>query len=145
MAADFSKIHDLSDIQVHPFQSEDQLPMTMALATISLVALDEGAEELMLPSKVFYYMATGSAVVAICRGDNELRDIVEGNECGSCVKTGDPVGLAKTIEELLDNYEKLESFRVNARSAAVEKYSKEGGLNIFVSAFRSTGMIADEL
>ena len=39
----------------------------MALATVSLVALDVGAEELMVPSKVFYYLAAGSAVIGISK------------------------------------------------------------------------------
>jgi glycosyltransferase involved in cell wall biosynthesis len=140
-AVDFSEKYNLKNIQVHPFQTEDRLPMTMALATISLVALDEGAEELMLPSKVFYYMAAGSAVVAICRGKNELKDVVEDNECGICVKPGGPVVLAKTIENLLDNSEKLERFRVNARRVTVQKYSKETGVNLFISVLRNAGLL----
>ena len=113
----------------------------MALATISFVALDVGAEELMLPSKVFYYMAAGSAVVGICHGKNELCDIVEGNQCGCTVKPGEPAALARAVENLIDDPVQLKQFRTNARQASVEKYSKEIGVTKFISVMQRAGMV----
>ena len=130
-AVDFSQKNNLNNISVYPLQPENKLPMSMALATISLVSLDVGAEELMVPSKVFYYMAAGSAVVGICNVDNELRDIIEGNGCGYCVKPNDPNTLAKIILNLLVDENQLAGFKYNARSAAKRKYSKQIGVGIF--------------
>ena len=50
-AVDFKAVHSLTNIEVYPFQP-NEFTYTMALA-FSLVALDDGAEELMVPSKVF--------------------------------------------------------------------------------------------
>ena len=127
-------------MQILSFQPEERLPMTMAMATISFVALDVGAEKLMIPSKVFYYMAAGSAVVGICQGDNELGEIVEGNECGCIVKPGEPVALATAVENLLDDPDLLELFRTNARHASIEKYSKGLGVAKFVSLMQQAGL-----
>jgi glycosyltransferase involved in cell wall biosynthesis len=144
LAADFSKRHNLSDVKVHPFQPEKLLPMTMSLATISLVALEVGAEELMVPSKLFYYMAAGSAVVGICQGENELRDIIDDNEIGLCVHPGDPEALAKTIGGLLDDKSQLEKFKMNARYIAETQYSRNIGVNVFVSVLSKIEVLIDE-
>jgi len=130
-AVDFSNDHNLENIKVYPFQPEELLPMTMALATISLVALDVGAEELMVPSKIFHYLSVGSAVVGICQGENELTDIIEKNSCGYCVRPGNPRQLSRIIEVLLGNTEQLKLFQSNARKIAVESYSKNSGIYAF--------------
>ena len=140
-AVDFKAEHALTNVEVYPFQPEEKLPYTMVLATLSLVALDEGAEDLMIPSKVFFYLASGSSVVAICRGDNGLRDVVEGADCGVCISPGMPVQLADAIVELVDDNERLDRYRKNARSAAISDYSRESGVDQFISLFTKVGWI----
>ena len=53
------------NVKYYPFQPEPMLPYTLPLGDISLVSLDEGLEELMVPSKFFSYLAAGSAILAI--------------------------------------------------------------------------------
>ena len=130
-ANNFSKENNLSNVKVYPFQSENNLPYTMALATISLVALDVGAEELMVPSKVFYYLAAGSAVIGISKNENELKDIIENNQCGVNVEPKNPQKLANVIFSLVNNKEKLNFFQNNARMISVDKYSKKSGIEKF--------------
>ena len=48
-AYDYVAAEGLTNVKVIPFQSEDRLPFTMALGDVSLVALDKGAEGLMVP------------------------------------------------------------------------------------------------
>ena len=136
----FKQEQQLENIDLYPFQPEALLPMTMALATISLVALDKGAEGLMVPSKLFYYLAAGSAVIGVCRADNELRDVISDHDCGVCVEPGAPDRLAIAIESMLDHPEQLEQYRKNARRIAVEQYSQEVGVNRFISTLQQVGM-----
>ena len=136
----FKQEQQLENIDIYPFQPEALLPMTMALATISLVALDKGAEGLMVPSKLFYYLAAGSAVIGVCRADNELRDVISDHDCGVCVEPGAPDRLAIAIESMLDHPEQLEQYRKNARRIAVEQYSQEVGVNRFISTLQQVGM-----
>ena len=72
LAFDFVKKEKLNNAQVLPFQSEMMMPYSLALGDISIASLDKGAEGLMVPSKVCYYMASGSAVIGICEGKNDL-------------------------------------------------------------------------
>ena len=141
VARDYRDEHSLDNIQVYPLQPEDNLPYTMALASISLVALGEGAEELMVPSKIFYYLAAGSAVVGVCKGQNELKDVIDQANCGVCVPPGNPNQLASAIEGLIDDQAQLTQFQKNSRTAAVNYYSKEAGVHQFLSLFKKKGWI----
>lgn len=137
----FPKKHSLGNVKVFPFQTEDRLPNTITLGAISLVALDQGMEELMVPSKVFYYLAAGSSIIGICQGQNELQNVIGKSECGICIPPQSPIQLAQEISSLVDNRSRMLGFQKNARKAAVKYYSREIGVNNFVSVLRSVGIM----
>jgi glycosyltransferase involved in cell wall biosynthesis len=132
---DYQKSHQLDNIAIYPYQEESDLPYTMTLASISLVALDGGAQELMIPSKVFYYMAAGSAIIGICSGESELNDIINTCDCGVCMEPGNPKSLANKIEKLLQNPKELDAHRYNSRKLVIDTYGKEIGIKKFISLF----------
>ena len=110
---------------VFPYQSEQRLPFSLALGDISMVTLDEGAEGLMLPSKLSYYMAAGSAILGVCSGENDLRDTIECADCGICVPPNHPQQLAAAITRMVDNPDLLSRYRTNARKSAESTYSRK--------------------
>ena len=124
-AMDFQKQHQLENLQVIPFQPEEKLPFTMPLADIALVALDAGAEGLMIPSKMFYYMSAGAAVVGICSGRNDVSVIVNEAACGVTVEPQQPAELARVIKALASDAARLESYKKKARDAALASYSRK--------------------
>lgn len=123
-ACDFVQHNQLAKVQVLPFQPEERLPFTMALGDISLVALDKGAEGLMVPSKMYYYMAAGSAVIGICQGRNDLENSLNIGQSGKVVEPGNPQKLAEVILELVNDNEQLSLLRSNARKSAVTHFSR---------------------
>ncbi len=125
-AHDFVIEHQLTNVQVLPFQPEEKLPYTMALGDISLVALDKGAEGLMVPSKMYYYMAAGSAIVGICQGRNDLEQSLKIAECGEVTQPGNPENLANILQRLAANPEQLKSLQHNARSSSIKYFSRAG-------------------
>jgi glycosyltransferase involved in cell wall biosynthesis len=124
-AVDFQRDNDLSNLQVLPFQPEERLPYTMALADIALVALDEGAEGLMIPSKMFYYMAAGAAVIGICKGRSDMSEIVQNSRCGVIVEPKNPEELAVVIKDLSKNVERLNELKRLSRKSAVVNFSRD--------------------
>lgn len=128
-ALDFQKDNNLTNLQVLPFQSENKLPYTMALADIALVALDEGAEGLMLPSKMFYYMAAGAAIIGICRGKSDMSEIIINSNCGNIIQPKKPKELAEIIKDLSKNEEKLNDFKRLSRKSAVDNFSRDSSIN----------------
>jgi len=140
-AQDFRGRHGLENLTILPFQPEERLPHTLSLADLSVVALDEGAEGLMLPSKTFYYMAAGSAILGICRGENDLAAVIEEADCGVTVPPRRPDVLSHTIELLLDDETKLQRYKKNARWGAERKYSKAKGPLPLIEAFEALGYL----
>ena len=124
-AVDFQKDNDLSNLQVLPFQSEERLPYIMALADIALVSLDEGGEGLMLPSKMFYYMAAGAAVIGICKGRSDMSEIIQNSGCGMIVEPKNPEELAVIIKDLSKNVERLTELKRLSRKSAVVNFSRD--------------------
>ena len=123
-AFDFVENNNLENVQVLPFQPEERLPFTMALGDISLVALDKGAEGLMVPSKMYYYMAAGSAVIGVCQGRNDLEQSLKQGSSGKVVLPGKPEALANIISELANDSEQLNTLKSNARKSSIEHFSR---------------------
>jgi len=122
---DYKGKHNLDNIQVYRYITEDQLPYSMTLSTISLITMSKGSEELMIPSKLSYYLAAGSAIIGICQSENEMSKIIVKGDFGICIEPNNAIKLANSIKELIDNKEQLIKFKVNARQAAVLNYSKK--------------------
>ena len=97
----------------------------MSLADIALVALDEGAEGLMIPSKTFFYLAAGASVIGICRKNNDLRTVIEDSQCGICIPPRNPQKLASTIASFANNDKQLARYKSNARQSSLKNYSKK--------------------
>jgi colanic acid biosynthesis glycosyl transferase WcaI len=129
------------NVRLFPFQPEEMLPYTLTLADISLVALDEGFEELMVPSKVFSYIAAGSAVVAIANDNSELSDVMEKADIGLRVKAGDPKLLAEAILQLVENPQYLAACKENARKLALSCFSRERGVQEFYDVLQQQGLV----
>lgn len=123
-AQDFMTTHHLANLHVLPFQPEAMLPHTLGMADMALVALDKGAEDLMIPSKTYYYMAAGAAILAICQGKSELTDTVEAGECGVQLKPGQPDRLAEAIVDLAADRTRLEAMKTAARAYCVAHHDR---------------------
>ncbi|WP_257264261.1 glycosyltransferase family 4 protein [Endozoicomonas sp. ONNA2] len=133
-ACEFRDKHQLNNLDVLPFQPEEKLPYTMALGDIALVALDKGAEGLMVPSKMYYYLAAGSAVIGICHGRNDVSETLNKADCGITITPGMPDELEKTISMLADDPERLCLLRKKARRAAVNTYSRAVCTGLFINS-----------
>ncbi|WP_172807227.1 glycosyltransferase family 4 protein [Endozoicomonas ascidiicola] len=131
-ACDFRDRYQLTNLDVLPFQPEEKLPYTMALGDIALVALDKGAEGLMVPSKMYYYLAAGSAVIGICHGRNDVSVTLENGDCGITVTPGQPDELARTICGLVDDPGRLDVLRKKARAVAIDFYSRVACTDLFI-------------
>lgn len=137
-AHDFKSTHQLANLHVLPFQPEAMLPHTLSMADMALVALDKGAEELMIPSKTYYYMAAGAAILAICQGKSELTDTIEAGKCGVQLEPGQPERLAEAIVTLAADRARLEAMKTAARAYCVAHHDRARCTADFVHLLDST-------
>lgn len=71
-----------------------------------------------LPNKIFDYIHAG--IPLMVSNLKEIKKIVEGYEVGVICPSHDPLEIAKCLNELLSNQEKLDTFRKNTLTAAKE-------------------------
>lgn len=110
--------YKLKNVKLLPFQPSSTVPYSMTCGDISIVTLAKGAGDLSVPSKTYYMMAAGMAVLAIAEDTSEIADLVQSNKFGMSIQPHAPKELAKIIQELSNDSERLNDFRENALQAA---------------------------
>ncbi len=115
---------NLVNVTLLPFQPEEVLPYSLTAGDVAVITLAEGAEKLSFPSKTFYAMASGAALLCVCAGDNDLRDLVVRHECGICVEPSDVDGFIHAVEKFHYDREFLAYSRRNARKAMETYYTR---------------------
>lgn len=120
----------LSNVTLLPLQPEEILPYSLATGDVAVVSIREGIEGLMMPSKTYYSMAVGSAILGISRAPNDLVDVIERYRCGANI---DPSASTEKFVAELKRFESdrayLDACRENARKAAVESFSRKVNTN----------------
>lgn len=73
------------------------------------------------PNKLFEYMSAGVPVIS---SDFPLwKEIVEGNDCGSCVDPTKPADIAKAIDALAREPQRAREMGLNGKRAVEERYN----------------------
>jgi len=116
---------NLENLTVLPFQPEELLPLSFATGDVFIVTMAAGSEGLMVPSKTYYAMAAGSALVGLCSTETEIADTIKEHNCGVVVNPGDTESLVNAILQLSADKEKLSELKTNSRSAAERFYSRK--------------------
>ena len=84
----------LDNLTLLPYQSRELFPQSVASGDVTLVSLEEAANSLSTPSKTYFAMAAGSAVVAVTSKESELAKTVERHQIGRQVDPHQPERLA---------------------------------------------------
>lgn len=83
-----------------PFQSKKDLPNSLTACDLSLVTISQGMEGLVVPSKLYGFLAAGKPVAAVCEQHSYLCEILQEAGCGQAFANGDSKGLANYIRFL---------------------------------------------
>lgn len=110
-------------VQWLPFQPRAQVPETIAAAHVGIATLGRGTEGVSMPSKTYYLMAAGCAVLGMSHGDNDLRRLVERYECGINVEPDDTDAVLAALHRFRDDPDFLQHCQSRSREAAVEQFS----------------------
>jgi glycosyltransferase involved in cell wall biosynthesis len=113
----------LSNVTFLPLQPEEVLPCSLACADIALVALAEGGEGVSMPSKTYYMLAAGAALLGLCRDGSDLAAVIDAHRCGQHVPSHAATQAAQAILRMRADPQLLEQYRANARRAAAQHYS----------------------
>ena len=115
----------LSNVRFLPYQPKSELAISLSAADVQLVLLDHRMTKLMMPSKLYSALASGTPIVGIGDQDSHLARIVVDEGCGWFFAESDSEMLVQTLRSASLAPEEVTAKGVAARQLAVEKFSRE--------------------
>lgn len=116
--------NELPNVSFLPFQPEETIPYSITTGDIAVVSLDKNFEGISMPSKTYYMMSGGAAIVGLSKRPNDLTEVIETCQCGYNIEPGDVDGFCELILRLVQNQELFKKLRQKSRQAAIEKFSR---------------------
>ncbi|MFG0300215.1 MAG: glycosyltransferase family 4 protein [Phycisphaerales bacterium JB047] len=119
------KENNLTNVVMLPYQPFEKLNDSLNACDASLVTIAKGIEGISFPSKLYTSLAVGKAIVSLSEDWSELREIVEGTDCGVWSSLGDAEGLAEKLRTLIHDKAKTAQMGENARKVFEKGYTRQ--------------------
>ena len=127
----------LANITLLPLQIDEILPFSLSCADIAIVTLDSGFEGISMPSKTYYMMAAGAALVGISETPSDLQYVIEKYNCGINVRPGDVESFIDYILKFREKKDYALEHKKNSRLAAESVFSKMVNIEKISNMIRS--------
>lgn len=127
---------NISNVHLLPFQPYEDISYVFSLGDVSLVISKPGVGENSVPSKTWSIMSASRPVLANF-DENELKTIIEENNCGIFTKAGDKVAFTDAILKLYNDRELCKKFGRNGRQFVMDNLTKEVGTQKYVDVIKS--------
>lgn len=121
---EFVQTNRLDNVLILPLQDEKMFPFSIAAGDLAVVSSAMGGGENLIPSKTFYFLASGTPICAICKSNTELSKIIMENDVGYVISPGDSDGLKNYILNIYADNNMLLKLKSNSRFTS-SKYSIE--------------------
>jgi colanic acid biosynthesis glycosyl transferase WcaI len=131
----------LKNVRFMPLQPSECVPDLLGMADIHLLPQSPEAADLALPSKLSGMLASGRPVIATCRQQTEISEIV--SKCGVVVAPENGAELARAIIELADDPEARALLGRRARRFAEENFERDAVLNSAFAKDEQLGGLAE--
>ena len=130
------KDRNVGNVTLLPFQPYEEISHVFSLGDVSLVISKPGVGANSVPSKTWSIMSASRPVLANF-DENELKTIIEDNNCGIFTKAGDKVAFTDAILKLYNDRELCKEMGANGRKFVMENLTKEVGTQKFVDVIKS--------
>jgi glycosyltransferase involved in cell wall biosynthesis len=115
---------ELANFSLLPYQPDEILPYSLATGDIGVVSLESKFNGISMPSKTYYAMAAGSALLCMTEKGSDLEMVVEQHQCGVTVQPGNVDNFVEAVLRFADDKNYLNRCRNNARIAAEYVFSR---------------------
>jgi len=135
-ALDGTESITFGNITLLPFQPYDDISCVFSLGDVSLVISKPGVGENSVPSKTWNIMSASRPVLANF-DENELKEIIETNNCGIFTKAGDKDAFKKAVLTLFADRNLCKEYGRNGRQFVMENLTCEVGAQNYVNVLKS--------
>lgn len=126
----------LKNVAMLPFQPYEDISHVFSLGDVGLVISKPGTGAASVPSKTWSIMSASRPVLANF-DENELKDILAGNECGIFTKAGDKEAFKQSVITLYENRELCKQYGKNGRQFVMDNLTREVGTQKYVDVIKS--------
>ena len=127
---------NVQNVTLLPFQPYEEISHVFSLGDVSLVISKPGVGANSVPSKTWSIMSASRPVLANF-DENELKSIIEKNNCGIFTKAGDKVAFTDAILKLYGDRELCREMGRNGRKFVMDNLTKEVGTQKYVDVIKS--------
>lgn len=124
------KEYDLPNCTILPFQPDEVIRYSLAVADIGTVVIDEQAAQMSVPSKIYNIMAVGSALLCIAPVKSELNKMVQEYNNGETYMKSDIEGIKNYILKLYNDPSLTAKYKEQSKLAS-KNYTKKNAVTIF--------------
>jgi len=118
-----AKDYELSNMTFLAYQPRENLKNSLGASDVSLISLEEGAQGLSVPSKLYGAMASGRPIIANVPGDSEVAMTLGEFNCGIVTRPKDVSEMVKTILSLKSNEAERKAMGQRAYKAFMENFT----------------------
>lgn len=129
------KRDNLTNVTMIPFQPYEDISYVFSLGDAGLVISKPGVGANSVPSKTWSIMSASRPVLANF-DENELKDILAGNECGIFTKAGDKEAFKQSIIKLYENRDLCKKYGTNGRQFVMDNLTREVGIQKYVDVIK---------
>lgn len=126
----------IGNVTFLPFQPYEDISLVFSLGDAGLVISKPGVGANSVPSKTWSIMSASRPVLANF-DENELKDILAGNECGIFTKAGDKEAFKQSVITLYENRELCKQYGENGRQFVMDNLTREVGTQKYVDVIKS--------
>ena len=130
------KERNINNITLLPFQPYEEISHVFSLGDVSLVISKPGVGENSVPSKTWSILSASRPVLANF-DENELKTIIEKNNCGIFTKAGDKVAFTDAILKLYKERKLCKEYGRNGREFIMKNLTREIGTKKYVDVIKS--------
>ena len=121
----------INNITLLPFQPYEKISQVFSLGDVGIVISKPNVGQNSVPSKTWSILSA-SRPVLVNFDENELKTIIENNQCGIYTKAGDRDAFKSAILYLYQNKEKCKKIGENGRKFILENLTKEIGTSKYI-------------
>jgi glycosyltransferase involved in cell wall biosynthesis len=126
----------IKNITLLPFQPYEEISHVFSLGDVSLVISKPGVGENSVPSKTWSILSASRPVLANF-DENELKTIVDENQCGIFTKAGDKDAFKQAIMDLYNDRERCKQLGENGREFILKNLTRAVGTQKYVDVIKS--------
>lgn len=126
---------NIQNVTLLPFQPYEEISHVFSLGDVGLVISKPGVGENSVPSKTWSILSASRPVLANF-DENELKTIVDENQCGIFTKAGDKEAFKQAILELYRDKERCELLGRNGREFILKNLTRAVGTQKYVDVIK---------